>query len=195
MFALAFVFAVVASAACTREVIKEVAIEKPVIVERQIIKEVPVERLVVVEKQVVKEVPVEKIVTVEKEVVREVDSTVRSGERVLRVRLDNMPTRLVPHVRAEAGMAQIAGWIWSRLAQANPRTGRWVPDLAERWDLASDFASMTFYLRKNALWHDGEPVTAGDVAYTLRTLLVSRRGQMDAEHTPRRKGWQRLPAG
>ena len=177
MFALAFVFAAVATAACTREVIKEVAIEKPVIVERQIIKEVPVERLVVVEKQVVREVPVEQIVTVEKEVVRGVDSTVRPGERVLRVRLDGMPTQLVPHVRADPGMAQIAGWIWSRLAQANPRTGRWVPDLAERWDLASDFSSMTFYLRKNALWHDGEPVTVGDVAYTLRTFLSPDAGR------------------
>ena len=177
MFALAFLFAAAAAAACTREVIKEVAIEKPVIVERQVIKEVPVERLVVVEKQVVKEVPVEKIVTVEKEVVRGVDSTVRPGERVLRVRLDSMADRLAPHVRAEDGMAQIGAWIWSRLAQADPRTGRWVPDLAERWDFASDFSSVTFYLRKNALWHDSEPVTAGDVAYTVRTFLSSGAGR------------------
>ena len=170
-FVLALLAAAAAAIACTREVIKEVAVEKPVIVERQVIKEVPVERLVVVEKQVVKEVPVEKIVTVEKEVVREVDSSVGRGNDALRFRLDSMPARLVPHVRADDAMAQIGGWVWSRLAQADPRTGRWVPDLAERWDVASDFGSMTFYLRKNALWHDGEPVTADDVAYTLRTFL------------------------
>ncbi len=176
MLALAFLFAA-AAVACTREVIKEVAIERPIIVERQVIREVPVERLVVVEKQVVREVPVEKIITVEKEVVREVDTSARPGERVLRVRLDEMPARLVPHVRAEDGTAQAAGWIWSRLAQAAPRTGRWAPDLAERWDLASDFSSMTFYLRKNALWHDGEPVTANDVAYTFRTFLSPGAGE------------------
>lgn len=171
MFAMTFLFAAAAAAACTREVIKEVAVEKPVIIERQIVKEVPVERLIVVEKQVVKEVPVEKIVTVEKEVLRDFDSSVRPGERALRVRLDAMPSRLVPHVRADDAMAQIGGWIWSRLAQAEPRAGRWVPDLAERWDLASDFTSITFYLRKNAFWHDGEPVTADDVAFTLETFL------------------------
>ena len=168
---MALLFAAPIAAACTREVIKEVAVEKPVIIERQVVKEVPVERLIVVEKEVVKEVPVEKIVTVEKEVLRDVDSSVRPGERALRVRLDAMPPRLVPHVRAESAIAQIGGWIWSGLAQANPRTGHWVPDLAERWELASDLTSMTFYLRKNALWHDGEPVTAHDVAYTFRTFL------------------------
>ena len=171
MFALVLVFAA-AAAACTREVIKEVAVEKPVIVERQVIKEVPVERVVVVEKQVVREVPVEKVITVEKEVVREVDTSARPGESVLRMRLDTIAPQFVPHVQAGGGMAQVGGWIWSRLAQANPQTGRWDPDLAERWDLASDFSSMTFYLRKNAFWHDGEPVTSDDVAYTVRTFLA-----------------------
>ena len=60
-----------------REVVKEVPVEKQVVVEKQVIKEVPVEKQVVVEKEVVRveEVPVEKIVEVEKvvEVVREGD--------------------------------------------------------------------------------------------------------------------------
>lgn len=53
---------------CTREVVKEVPVEKQVVVEKEVVREVPVE--VVVEKEVVREIPVD--VVVEKEVVREV---------------------------------------------------------------------------------------------------------------------------
>ncbi len=160
VLALALVLVAALAAACTREVIKEVEVEKPVIVEKEVIKEVEVEKPVIVEKEVIKEVEVEKIVEVE-----------GVTEKVLRVRMANMSPQFAPHIQARGDMAQIGSWIWSRLAQANPQTGQWAPDLAERWDLAEDFSSMTFYLRKNALWHDGEPVTAEDVAYTVRTFL------------------------
>ena len=58
-----------------REVVKEVPVEKQVVVEKEVIKEVPVEKLVEVEKEVIREVPVEKLVEVEKivEVVRDRD--------------------------------------------------------------------------------------------------------------------------
>ena len=41
------------------------------------------------------------------------------------------------------------------------------PELAERWDLAPDGKSVTFYLRKNAVFHDGSPVTAKDVKWSF----------------------------
>ena len=43
------------------------------------------------------------------------------------------------------------------------------PGLAERWEWAGDSLSITFHLDPRARWHDGTPVTAGDVAFTLRT--------------------------
>jgi len=44
------------------------------------------------------------------------------------------------------------------------------PDLARRWDIAPDGLSYTFYLRSNAHWHDGTPLTADDVIFTIRLL-------------------------
>jgi len=38
---------------------------------------------------------------------------------------------------------------------------------AERWTVDSTGAVWTFYLRDDARWHDGEPVTAEDVAFTI----------------------------
>ncbi len=39
-------------------------------------------------------------------------------------------------------------------------------DLAEKWEVAPDGKTVTFSLR-NAKWHDGSPVTADDVVFTL----------------------------
>lgn len=44
------------------------------------------------------------------------------------------------------------------------------PYLAERWDVAEDNRSVTFYLRQDVYWHDGEQTTADDVAFTYRTV-------------------------
>lgn len=65
------------------------------------------------------------------------------------------------------------------------RTLRVQPDLAERWEINADNTVYTFYLRRDALWHDGQPVTARDVVFTVQSiqdqdfrspLLVSLRG-------------------
>lgn len=41
------------------------------------------------------------------------------------------------------------------------------PELAERWESAADGKSITFYLRKDAVFHDGTPVTAADVKWSF----------------------------
>jgi peptide/nickel transport system substrate-binding protein len=45
-----------------------------------------------------------------------------------------------------------------------------VPDLAARWSTDTAGTTWTVELREGARWHDGEPVTAADVVYTIRTL-------------------------
>lgn len=59
----------------------------------------------------------------------------------------------------------------SSLTQADADKGIAAPDLAESWDLAPDATSVTFHIRKNAKWHDGQPVTAKDVAFTFTSAL------------------------
>ncbi len=44
------------------------------------------------------------------------------------------------------------------------------PDLAEGWSVSADATLYTFTLRANAVWHDGEQVTADDVIYTYSKL-------------------------
>ncbi|MFZ5918445.1 MAG: ABC transporter substrate-binding protein [Chloroflexota bacterium] len=39
--------------------------------------------------------------------------------------------------------------------------------LADSWDVSDDQTQLTFHLNPNAKWHDGTPVTAADVEFTL----------------------------
>ena len=79
-------------------------------------------------------------------------------------RPDNLnPLYLQPSNQADQDLAAL---LFNGLTRAN-ESGTIVPDLATRWEISDDSASYTFHLREGALWHDGAPVTADDVAFTV----------------------------
>lgn len=45
------------------------------------------------------------------------------------------------------------------------------PELAERWEIAPDGSTVTFHLRRDAKFHDGSPVTAEDVRWSIERAL------------------------
>ena len=47
------------------------------------------------------------------------------------------------------------------------------PELAERWDISPDNKVYTFYLRKNATFHDGARVTAKDVKWSFDRAVAA----------------------
>jgi peptide/nickel transport system substrate-binding protein len=51
-----------------------------------------------------------------------------------------------------------------------------VPDLAIRWEVDPKGAVWTFHLRPGLTWQDGEPLTADDVVFTVRTLSDATYG-------------------
>ena len=50
------------------------------------------------------------------------------------------------------------------------------PGMAESWDVSPDGLVYTFHLRKDALWSDGEPVTAHDFEYAWKRLIDPATG-------------------
>jgi peptide/nickel transport system substrate-binding protein len=46
------------------------------------------------------------------------------------------------------------------------------PELAESWEVAPGGASVTFHLRKDAMFHDGSPVTAEDVKWSFERAVA-----------------------
>jgi peptide/nickel transport system substrate-binding protein len=62
------------------------------------------------------------------------------------------------------------GFTHIQLVQYDPQL-RIVPCLAEKWEVSPDGKAVTFYLVKDARWHDGKPVTAEDVKFTFEYKL------------------------
>ncbi|RZL96002.1 MAG: ABC transporter substrate-binding protein [Variovorax sp.] len=77
------------------------------------------------------------------------------------------------------------GAVQSGIATALPSTqvfasplrfdDKWNPQpyLAESWKLAEDGMSLTLNLRKNAVFHDGKPVTSADVAFSIMAIKAN----------------------
>ncbi len=49
-----------------------------------------------------------------------------------------------------------------------------VPGVAKSWDISNNHLVYTFYLRNNARWSNGEPVTAQDFVFSLRRAVTPR---------------------
>lgn len=56
------------------------------------------------------------------------------------------------------------------------KDGKLVPDLAKSYEISSDGLSYTVYLKENAKWHDGVPLTADDIIFTIQTAQNSDYG-------------------
>ena len=59
-----------------------------------------------------------------------------------------------------------------------------IPDLAESYEISDDKIVYTIHLKKNVLWHDGQPFNADDVIFT--TNLISDAGYKSLL----RRNWQ-----
>ena len=99
--------------------------------------------------------------------------------------------------------------VFSGLVSNGPN-GTLVPDLATRWSVDKKGRVWTFELRDDARWHDGEPVTADDVVFTIETLqdpdyagpgatswseVTVRAGLADGRDVHAQDALGRLPAG
>jgi oligopeptide transport system substrate-binding protein len=77
------------------------------------------------------------------------------------------PQTLDPHLAEGLPSAQILRDLFEGLTAESPE-GRIVPGAAVRWNISRDGKTYTFYLRRDAHWSNGDPVTAEDFVYGLR---------------------------
>ena len=85
------------------------------------------------------------------------------------VRLFVDPPTLDPHLTTDATSARIIVEVFGGLVTIDPNLDI-VPDLAESWDISEDGRVYTFHLRPDAVFHDGKPVTAHDVIWSLERV-------------------------
>jgi peptide/nickel transport system substrate-binding protein len=95
------------------------------------------------------------------------------------------PVSVSPFSARTQADRDLVALVYAGLVRNGP-DGSIVPDLAERWTVDATGAVWTFTLRDDALWHDGEPVTSDDVAFTIRVL------QDPAYHGPGAGSWNEV---
>ena len=67
----------------------------------------------------------------------------------------------------------IFGLTYEGLISENYETGEIEPELAESWEFSDDGLALTYTLRENLKWSDGEPLTADDVVFTYNEIFLN----------------------
>ncbi len=65
---------------------------------------------------------------------------------------------------------QIASAILDPLVIYSPEAGGYIGKLLESWEMTEDGKEWTMHVRPGMKWHDGQPITAEDVVFTLEYL-------------------------
>ncbi len=82
------------------------------------------------------------------------------------VRLGGDPPTLDPHLTTDATSATYIVEVFGGLVTIDSELNI-VPDIARNWDISPDGRIYTFYLREDAQFHSGKPVTAQDFKWSL----------------------------
>jgi len=77
----------------------------------------------------------------------------------------------------------VTALVYSGLLRAT-KGGNLVPDLAKSFKISEDGLTYTFILKDDLVWHDGKPITADDIVFTVEkaqdtTLRSSKRASWD----------------
>jgi ABC-type oligopeptide transport system substrate-binding subunit len=92
------------------------------------------------------------------------------------------PEYLDPSLMTGQPDGRIARLLFEGLTDIDQATLEARPGVAERWELSPDQRSYTFYLRKDAVWSDGKPITASDFVYSWRRVLAPATASRYASH-------------
>ena len=93
------------------------------------------------------------------------------SDNVLKLRMSLEPRTLNPISADGMAAGDLQAFVMESLLRRDEGDLTWKPSLADHWSESSDGKSYIFHLRKNALWSDGEPVTAEDIKFSYDVLF------------------------
>jgi oligopeptide transport system substrate-binding protein len=96
-----------------------------------------------------------------------------ADEQVFTYNMGAEPPSIDPQLVEDVTGSAIARDLFEGLLTQNA-DGTLAPGVAERWETSGDKKTYTFYLRDNARWSNGDPVTAHDFVYAWRRAVDPR---------------------
>ena len=106
------------------------------------------------------------------------ESNVLSGNRdgIFHYGNGSEPQGLDPHVVTGVPENHILRALFEGLTVKNPYTLEPEPGVAESWDISDDGRIVTFHINPEAVWSNGEPITAADYVWSWQRLLTPTLG-------------------
>ena len=103
-----------------------------------------------------------------------VESKVDIGnrEQILHFSNGSEPESVDPHIVTGVPEHNVICALTEGLVAEDPVDLSPVPGTAERWEISEDGTVYTFYLRENAKWTNGDPVTAQDFVASFKRILT-----------------------
>lgn len=110
------------------------------------------------------------------------ESSVQRGNRdqVLYCGVGSEVSDLDPQLVTGIAEHYVLSALFEGLVTEDPHDLHPLPGVAESWDISPDGLVYTFYLRGNARWSTGDPVTAQDFAESFRRILTPSLGADNA---------------
>jgi len=98
------------------------------------------------------------------------------------------PGTILPGLYSTSVERQVTDLLFDRLAEIGDDLNSigdkgFTPQLATRWEWAPDSLSIVFHLDPRARWHDGQPVRASDVRYSVSLIKDPTFGSPMASKT------------
>jgi oligopeptide transport system substrate-binding protein len=81
-----------------------------------------------------------------------------------------------PQLQTSESSSKIDGMCMEGLVSAGKTSDSIIPGIAEKWKISKDKKTWTFFLRKNAKWSNGTPVTANDFVFAFKRALKPETG-------------------
>jgi peptide/nickel transport system substrate-binding protein len=99
-------------------------------------------------------------------------ATPAADKDTLVIAIDTLGAQVMdPILDTRAPHAHYHAPLWDSLVGFDLEKGGIGPGVAERWELSSDGRNWTFHLRKGLKFHNGDPVTAHDVKFSLERVM------------------------
>jgi peptide/nickel transport system substrate-binding protein len=108
----------------------------------------------------------------------------RGGVLALLMNQGGDPPSFDLHQESSSAAIEAAGPVYDTLLMFDPADPRrLIPNLADRWDVSPDGRTYTFHLRREVRFHNGTPLTAGDVAFSYERMRNPPAGMVSPRRT------------
>ncbi len=98
---------------------------------------------------------------------------------VFNYHLDAEPESLHPIMKGDLYTRFFNRYVQDTLCENDFNTWGFVPRLAESWTISPNGLEFTFKIRKDAIFHNGQPVTAEDVKFSLEAVRDPKHEALD----------------